>query len=215
MKAETIGNSPLYILENENSILRSKILKPIFQAFEIQLNQLRAAWFSYPNGERDLFNQNEVTYCGMWTQSIREAFPNCIPIIEAAVYHQKQNNSVGRIDCLAKITLDDQPINLIIEAKQWPYDGKKEVEPFDKTKEMYDRIAEQANNYFVAETEYYNPHPTYLVTLVFEYLSSPAYVLEMLNNSNWDPYTHFFKVFHLNNCGMMVYGQFIKATLDN
>jgi uracil-DNA glycosylase len=205
-----IKTSELYLQENQNSKLSEGVLNPIFKSFEAQLNQLREQWFNYENAEKDLFNQNESTYCGMWVQAMRESFPPCVPILEVAVYDADEM-SIGRIDCLAQIILDGQTTNFIIEAKQWPYDGKEDDPQFNETEKLFKRISDQANAYYEAEKEYYSNYPTYLMTVVFEYLSKPEYVQEMQKSDNWDPYTHYFKLFHTGACGMMVYGNISRC----
>jgi len=200
----TISNHPFY---NDFPEELKKLFNKIFSKFAAELAINRNFWFDYNGGDEDVFNQNECTYTGMLNNSIVKAIFCAATLLEAAVY--EDGKSIGRIDCLARIKLDNNYINLVIESKQWPNDGK--VYSNLETKQLYEKMIKQATKYYSAERSYYR-HESYVVAIIFEYLKDKVMLNKMIEDKSDDGITNFFIVYYEEGrTGMMVYGRIEKV----
>jgi hypothetical protein len=202
-----IKKAKTFISKRTENFLLKNFFENVLSQFQKELQLLADSWYCYSEdgkcGTEEIFALIERSYVGLFNNAVIRCFPNDAVLQEYSV-HLGGRNYV-RCDYLVK----HQAMNILFEAKQRTFDGKKYN---DKETEMFlSPFVEKGMKYFNAEEKYY-VDTTFVSSLVFEWVRYSEHLKQVLMWSNEDDtITDFYSLYHTDNAGLMVYGNLKKV----
>ena len=199
-------------LNNNFKVFLAEVLKGL----KNEMHLVSEAFYHYGlpgndiEGVDNLFAVIERTWMGIFNNAMIRTFPDIVTLQEFNVWSSERN--VGRCDFLFRLKDELDDLDVIIEAKMYPF-----CDDWDQTDnvEFYNKILGQAYSYYREEKQYYT-RKVWLMALCFEWIQKPRHLplaKEKMHewNKEKDPQTDFLTLYYGTNRGVFVYGKIISV----
>lgn len=206
-----ISSEKIFISKRiEDASLRNFFEQTLTQ-FHDELQMLADQWYGYDEdgkaGTDEVFALIERSYVGLFNNAVIKSFPKDSVLQEYSVHLGGRKYIFG--DYLVKHWEGERSINLLFEAKQRQFNGKAYSK--EATELFLNPFIEQGQRYYMAEEKYYN-ECTYISSLVFEWVRKVKHLKPVLEwNNDEDGVTDFYRFYHSDTAGLMVYGNLKKV----